>query len=228
MNGGEVEKTAQELQERWRRYYENAEKPGQCIFCGGTRISWDGSRKRSASVLVLTVVVYVAELLCRRVKCAACRTSWTLRPPELVAHKHYQLCVASRATSRYLFEPGGTLTGVGSEHNCSRKTVKRWLGWTAAMAEPAIVMRKVLEAVDAPLLPRLRPVAQLARKARDAVGRAVLRRAAEVLGLMESLCSAWGLEPPGLRAIVKHVVGERSGIGTYARAAIPELVRGAG
>lgn len=228
MYGGEVEKTAGELQERWRRHYENVEKPRRCIFCGCTRISWDGSRKRSASVLVLTVVVYVAELWCRRVKCAECNTSWTLRPPELVAHKHYQPCVASRATSRYLFDPGGTLTGVGSEHNCSRKTVKRWLGWTAAMAEPAILMRKVLEAVDAPLLPRLRPVARLARKAGNAAGRLLLRRAAEVLGLMERLCSAWGLEPPGLRAVVKHVVGERSGIGTYARPAIPELVRGGG
>jgi len=228
MNSGEVEKTARELQERWRGFYENGEKPGHCIFCGGIRINFNGSRKRSASVLILAVVVYLAEVCCRRVKCADCRKSWTLRPPELVAHKHFQLCVVARATSSYLFEPEATLTGVGSEHNCSRHTVKRWLGWTAALAEPAILLGKVLEAVEAPLLPRLRPVERPARKAGNAAGRLVLRRAAEVLGLLEDLCSAWELEPPGLRAVLRRVLAERSGLGTYARPAIPELGRGAG
>lgn len=227
MDGREVEEVARGLRERWQRLYENAKKPGQCIFCGGTRISWNGSRKRATSVLILTVVVHLAEVWCRRVKCADCGKSWTLRPPELVAHKHFQLCVVARATSRYLFEPGATLTAVGHEHNCSRHTVKRWLRWTATIAEPAVLMSRVLEATDAPLVPRLRPVRQLARKA-VAVGRLMLERAAEVLGLIESLCSAWGLEPPGLRAVVRRVVGERSGIGTYCRPAIPEFVRRAG
>jgi hypothetical protein len=229
MAEAQVEKTAREIEQRWRFYYENAQTPRQCIYCGDSRINFNGSRKRSASVLVLTVVVYVAELLCRRVKCAACGKGWTLRPPELVAHKHFQLSVAARAVSGYLFDPAGTLTGVAAEHGCSRKTVKRWLGWTAAIAEPETVLSKVVEAVEAPLVPRPRAAAQLARKARgNAVWRVVLERAAEVLALMERLCSGWQLEPPGLRAVVRRVVGERSGIGTYARPVIPELVRGAG
>jgi hypothetical protein len=228
MNGEQVEKTARDLQEGWQRSYENAEKPRHCIHCGGGRINFDGSRKRSASVLVLTVVLYVAELLCRRVKCAECHKSWTLRPPELVAHKHFQPCVAARAVSRYLFEPGGTLSGVGVEHNCSRKTVKRWVGWTAAIAEPAVLLREAVTAMDAPVLPRLREVSQVVRKGRDAVGRGVLQLAARVLGLMEALGSAWELEPPGLRAVIRRVIGERSGICTYARPAIPELVQGSG
>lgn len=228
MSGDEIKKAAQAFEERWRWYYENVQRPGQCIYCGGARINFNGSRKRSASVLIVAAVVYLAELCCRRVKCAECKKSWTLRPPELVAHKHFQLCVTARAVSRYLFDPDSTLSGVGSEHNCSRKTVKRWLGWTAAMAEPAVLMRKLVEAADAPLVPRLRAVGRLARKARNAVGRGVLERAAEVLALMECLCSAWGLEPPGLRAVLQRVVGDRIGIGTYARPAIPELVQGAG
>ena len=228
MAEAQVEKTAREIEQRWRDYYENAETPRQCIYCGDTRVNFNGSRKRSASVLVLTVVVYVAELMCRRVKCGGCHKSWTLRPPELVPHKHFQLCVVARAVSRYLFDPAGTLTGVGLEHNCSRKTVKRWLGWTAAIAEPETVLSKVVEAVEAPLVPRLRAVAAVARKVRGALGRVVLERAAEVLALMERLCSAWQLEPPGLRAVVRRLVGERNGIGTYARPAIPELARGAG
>jgi hypothetical protein len=62
--------------------------------------------------------------------------------------------VVARAVSRYLFDPAGTLTGVATEHGCSRKTVKRWLGWTAAIAEPETVLSKVVEAADAPLVPR--------------------------------------------------------------------------
>lgn len=78
------------------------------------------------------------------------------------------------------------------------------------------------------MVPGLRAVAAVTRKARGALGRVVLERAAEVLALMERLCSGWELEPPGLRAVVRRLVGERSGIGTYARPAIPELVRGGG
>lgn len=228
MTETEVEKMAREIERRWLFYYENAQIPRQCIYCGDTRVNFNGSRKRSASVLIVTVVVFLAELMCRRVKCGGCHKSWTLRPPELVAHKHFQLCVVAHAVSRYLFDPGSTLSGVATEHGCSRKTVKRWLGWTAAIAEPETVLSKVVEAVEAPLVPRLRAVAAVTRKARGVLGRVVLERAAEVLALMERLCSAWELEPPGLVAVVRRLVGERSGIGTYARPVIPELVRGAG
>lgn len=229
MEETEVEKTVREIEQRWRLYYENAQPPRQCIYCGDSRVNFNGSRKRSASVLVLTVVVFLAELLCRRVKCGQCHKSWTLRPPELVAHKHFQLCVVAHAVSGYLFDPAGTLSGVATEHGCSRKTVKRWLGWTAAIAEPETVLRKVVEATEAPLVPPERAVTQLDRKARSTtVWSVVLERAAEVLALMERLCSGWQLEPPGLRAVVRRVVGERSGIGTYARPVIPELARGAG
>jgi hypothetical protein len=228
MNREQVEETAQQFQERCRRYYENAEKPRRCIFCEAGRIAWNGSRRRSASVMVLQVVVYIAELFCRRVKCSECKKSWTLKPPGLVAHKHYQLCVVSKALTQYLFEEQGTLSSVGSQYHCSRQTVKRWVGWTAAIAEPEILLQKVLVATDAPVLPRLQKVAQLCKKARDALWQKLVKRAAEVLGLMECLCSAWQLEPPGLRAVVQRVVAERSGVGTYAKAAIPELVRCAG
>ena len=47
----------------------------------------------------------------------------------------------------------------------------------------------------------------------------------ELLGLCEALGSAWGLEPPGLRAVVARVVADRSGLATYARPLIPELAR---
>jgi len=86
-------------------------------------------------------------------------------------------------------------------------------------------MQKVMVAMDAPLLPRLRQVRQLSRKACNSVGSVVLDKAAEVLGLLEDLCNSWCLEPPALGAVLKRVVGDRSGMGTYSRPSIPELVR---
>jgi len=133
--------------------------------------------------------------------------------------------VVARAVSRYLFEGRSTQTRVAAEHGCSRRTVGRWIRWVAAIAEPAMVMKKVLRAVDAPVVPRLRNVAQCARKARGGIGAAVLERAAEVLGLLEDLGSALRLEPPGLRAVLERVVGNRARVATYARPLIPEFAR---
>ena len=154
MGGGVIEEEIEKLQRRWCDYYEHTPRPDHCVFCQGRRVSFNGSRKRTVSVLVLTVVVYFSEMWCRRAKCARCRKSWTLRPPELVAHKHFQLCVVAHALSDYLFEPDSTLTGVGSQHNCSRKTVKRWLCWTAQIAQPAIVLHKVVKETGVVGLPR--------------------------------------------------------------------------
>ncbi len=216
---------AEVIAQRWARYYETVEKPRDCIECDDGRVGWNGRRKRSASLVAADELVHVAQMWCRRVKCTRCGTSWTLRPPGLVPHKHYQLCVVARATSEYLWGEHSTLTAVAAAHGCARRTVKRWVCWLAAIADPAALLSKLREAVDAPVVPRASRVAQLVRKARYALGRVVLERAAEVLALCEALGSAWGLEPPGLRAVVERVVANRSGIATYARPLIPELAR---
>jgi uncharacterized membrane protein YcjF (UPF0283 family) len=146
----------------------------------------------------------------------------------VIAHKHFQLCVLSRAVGDYLFDPGSTLSAVGQAYRCSRKTVKRWVYWTASIASADHLLGQIVSAADAPLLPRLGKVTQLCRKARDAAKQKVMKTAAQVLSLMECLCSALQLEPPGLKAVVHKVLGDRSGIGTYAQPIIPELVHGGG
>ena len=218
-------KTAASIRARWLAYADKVRKPRTCVCCGASRLWWDGRPTRNASVMCAGEVVHVTGIVCRRVKCRACKQSFRLRPPGLMPHKHYQLCVVARASSRYVFGQRSTLSSVAAEHGCARRTVKRWVCWLAAVAEPAVLLSKLREAVDAPVVPRASRVAQLVRKARYALGRVVLERAAEVLGLCEALGSAWGLEPPGLRAVVERTVGHRSGIATYARPLIPELAR---
>jgi len=228
MSNEQVEKTTQAIVEQWQRYYETVSRPKQCLLCSGDRIYFNGSRCRSASVWADDRVVYVSDFVCRRVKCKQCKNSWTLRPEGVIAHKHYQLCVLSRAVSDYLFEPGGTLSAVGQAYRCSRKTVKRWVCWSASIASENHLVSEIVSATDAPILPRLGQVAELCCKSRDAAMQKVMKTAAQVLSLMECLCSAWQLEPPGLKAVVQTVLGDKSGIGTYAQPFIPELVRGGG
>lgn len=223
-----VDKTIQAIVQQWQQYYKTVQRPKQCLFCPGQRIHFNGSRCRSASVWADEQVVYISEIVCRRVKCNQCRHSWTLRPPGVIAHKHFQLCVLSRAMSDYLFDPGSRLSAVGQAYRCSRKTVKRWVCWTASIASAEHLLGRIVSATDAPLLPRLGQVTELCRKARDAAMQKVMQTAAQVLSLMECLCSALQLEPPGLKAVVHRVLGDRSGIGTYAQPIIPELVQGGG
>ena len=64
------------------------ERPTQCIHCADRRIWWNGTRKRSASVLIDGRVAHLRAVVCARVKCAGCLVSWTLRPPGLLPHKH--------------------------------------------------------------------------------------------------------------------------------------------
>ncbi len=211
------------LRARWIEYAASVAKPRACVYedCEGTRIAWNGSRVRGASVLLEGHVVHLADLPCRRAKCGVCKRSWTLRPPGMVPHKHYQPCVAARAVAQYVAQEQASLEQVARRHGCSRRTVARWVAWVAALVDPAVVLSKIVEVVDAPLRPSWSPWTRVLERARPLV-----RRAAEVLGLLEDLASAWRLEPPGLRAVLERVVGDHSGVATYARPLIPEFARG--
>ena len=180
---------------------------------------------RGASVRVGDGVVYLTDIPCRRVRCKECRLGWTLRPPGMIPRKHYQPCVVASATSRYLFDERASQEQVAAAHACSRRTLGRWLRWVAGLAATAVLASMVLAASGEVVLPGLRRVAGLARKARRAATRVVLERAAEILGLMESLAAAWGLEPPGLRAVLERVLDGRADLATHAAPLIPDLAR---
>jgi len=227
----DLQEEARKLKEKWRRFYETVEKPCCCVFCAGDQLHWNGSRTRTASVRVEaedeTTVVYLDDIPCRRIKCgsAGCRRSWTLRPPGLFPRRHYQLDVVASGTSEYLFAAEASLTGVAATHDCSRRTVGRWLGWESGLVEPSELQRHLLEVSGEPLVLKAHPVAALARKAVDTAREKVLTAAASVLTLLEVLGAALGYEPPGLRSVLQVVVNDRDLVTTYASPSIPELAR---
>jgi len=222
---------AQECKQRWQHFFETATKPECCIYCEGKAVSWRGSRLRNASVLVddgeRSEVVYLNDIANRLVKCATagCGRSWTLRPPGLFPRRHYQLCVVAAATSLYLYQADVSREAVAAAHECSRRSLGRWIVWESQIAKPADLQRHILDVAEAPLLAKAQPVAQLTRKAFDTTHQRILTAAAAVLGLFEVLATALGYEPPGLRSVLGTVVGNRERISTFAAPAVPEFAR---
>lgn len=215
------------LKDEWQGFYERAAKPRRCIFCGGTRLWWNGWRHRTASLLIGEQVVYVDRVACRLVKCGTpgCSKSWTLRPPGLAPQRHYQLCVVAQALSAYLFDPQATLGQVARATGCARRSVGRWITWVAGIAPAGELLRHLVAASGTPQLPSLPEVASLALRARTCAHRSILRGAAQVLCLLEALGQALGFSPPGLRAIVEAVVDGRYQVTTYARPRILAFAR---
>jgi hypothetical protein len=226
-----LQEVARKLKEKWRRFFETVDKPVCCVFCQGSKVFWNGSRDRTASVKVEAEdesgVVHLTDVACRRAKCGTkgCRRSWTLRPPGLFPRRHYQLCVVASGTSEYLFEAKASLTSVAQRCSCSRHTVGRWLTWESEVANPCDLQRHLLEVSGEPLVLKERPVADLAHKAVNAVGRRILTAAAQVLVLLEALGVAVGYEPPGLRSVIEAVVNDRDRVTTYASPSVPDFGR---
>ena len=216
----DVSQAVAALKQKWREFYASFTSPPACVLCADTHVVWNGPRDRRASVLVDRLVVYVVDVICRRVRCQECRHSWTLRPPGLSPRRHFQLDVVAQATSRYLFEAEATQKHVAAEHKCDPRTLGRWLDWVPALVDPAVLQRLLAETAHGLVVPAVRAVAGLALKALGATHRALLERTAAVLCLFEALGMARGLEPPGLRGVVEAVVRDRDRITTYARPAL--------
>src|SRR5580704_348189 len=156
---------ARRLKQEWQRFFERVPRPQRCDRCGADRVNWDGSRVRKVSVLAGGKVAELSGVRCRRVKCATCEKSWTLRPPGLAPRRQFQLCVVARAVSRYLFDAGASLSITAAEHGCSPRTLGRWLTWVGSLASPAALQQRLVEAVGSPLLASFREVSDLGRKA---------------------------------------------------------------
>ena len=222
-----VSQAQQRLNDRWRQFYENARLPAACVFCEGTKLWWNGTRVRSASVLCEGEVVHLSEVPCRRIKCGTkgCNKSWTQRPEGLTPQRHYQLDVVAEGSSRYLFSADGTLSGVAEQMTCSRHTVRRWIRWLSAIVTVGVLLRLLVEHTDEPAAPRVHEVAQPGRKAQSGLVQAVLSAAAGVLCVLEALATAAGLPAPGLSSVVQAVVADRYRVTTYARPFIPDFAR---
>ena len=210
------------LRRSWEEVSERVDRPAACIYCGHCRVWWNGWRVRTATVLVASVVVFLTGVRCPRVKCAGreCGRSWTLRSEGLMPRRHYQLSVVAPAMTRHLLD-GVSQEEVADEHTCSRRTVSRWLRWLAEVAEPGALARRLMDASEAPVLPK---VDELARATWQRM-RGAARRAAENLCLFEALGAASGMRSPGLESVVERVVSNRDRVTTYRSPIIPELAR---
>lgn len=213
------------LRQQWTEFCETLPRPSHCERCGASHISWDGRRWRGTSTLHEDEVVHIPKFPCRRARCGGCGCSWTIRPPGFTPRRHYQLDVVAHAVADYLFEAEATEESVARDHDCSRRSVGRWLSYTAHVAEPAELQRRIVETADAPLRPEILEVAGLSRPGRRE-RQAMLLLAATVLCLLEVLGAALGLPPPGLSSVLERILAGRDRVTTYAAPAIPELAPG--
>jgi hypothetical protein len=243
---GSVDETAlqvaiAEIRAQWEAWFESGRLPPVCERCKKGKLWKNGVYTRAVSLWVQGVVVYFAAVRGRRVKCASCQAGYRIRPDNIVPYKHYQPCVVASALNQcVLAQTPRSIPQVAKSHDCSRWTVARWIDWVACLADPGQLLSKVHEASDAPVVVKLRgPVERLRQghlptlptdKDLDAGSAGQLLNAVRVvcgavLSLMEVLTSALDLEPPGLRAILKRFVSNRTCVATYRRPVIPELAR---
>jgi len=221
-----VPQLAEALRKRLVEGLKKLRRPACCVDCSGTRVRWKDWRRRTATVLLEGLAVYVTDILTRRVRCLDCGRSWTLLPPGLLPRKHYQPCVAAAAVGAYLFEPSASEETVAVRYGCSRRQVGRWLSWVAALASPADLQARLVEASGEPVRMPVREVADLARKAKTEARKARLGRAALVIILLEAIGAALGLEPPGLRAVLVLLSEGWRPLAPYAAPAIPIVALG--
>jgi hypothetical protein len=131
----------------------------------------------------------------------------------------------SGAVQEYLFEADTSQERIAKRYGCSRRTLGRWLGWVAGLVDPTAVQERVLAAQDALILVPLRAVASLMDKARSEAARKLLEAAALVLAHLEALAMALGLEPPGLRSVLRTAAPLGARQSTQSRPLLPEFAR---
>jgi hypothetical protein len=204
---------------------DESQRPAECLFCHATRIWWVGYHERTASVLKDGEVVHVVGIVARRARCATCRANWIVRLFELFPYRHFQLEIVAEAVARYLFDARATVLGVAVWARCAQRTLRRWVTWVGSVATPRDLVARLVEATGQPIRLNTPSVAAETRKGRTSARRSLFEAAAWNLALLEGLCSALALEPPGLKSVLSRIVGDRVGVTTYASPAIPELAR---
>jgi transposase-like protein len=182
-----------ELRVRWQQALSHR---GLCAACGSGRVWHDGHRARKASLRVIEQVEFVPEIPLRRLRCRDCKAHWFHPPEGITSRAHYQPCVVAHALAAMSAEPAASTAEIAAAHGCHRRTLGRWIERVAAIAEPAVLASAVVHEADAPVLPAI--PTEVARPTAPPPTLARLRRALQVLALLEALASLRGLEPPAL------------------------------
>ena len=132
------------------------------------------------------------DVLRQRVRCSDRRCaagSWTVYPAGAYPHRSYQLCVVAAAVAEVCVA-GRSRRAVAVRHDCSRRSVSRWVRWTAQLASPADLAR-LCARLDPEGLPPPSPAAAAAGEVSragsvlrllDHLGDVLLRRSAALPG----------------------------------------------
>lgn len=112
-------------------------RPDPCRVCGAPAW-WNGSRVVAAVVCGLVATVeYVAAQVRRRARCSDrhCPSgSWTVYPVGAYPHRTFQLDVVSSAVAQVA--AGENRREAAERHQCSRRSVARWLRWCTDLVSP--------------------------------------------------------------------------------------------
>lgn len=170
---------------------KKAVRPDPCRVCGA--LSWWNGGRVVAEVVhdIAQGARRVIDVLRRRARCSDRRCaggSWTIYPPGAYPHRSYQLGVVASAVAEVCFA-GGSRRAVAARHDCSRRSVSRWVRWTAQLASPEDLAR-LCARLDPEGLPPPMPVTAGGEVSRagsvlrllDHLGDVLLRRGVARLG----------------------------------------------
>jgi hypothetical protein len=164
------------------------DRPRSCPSCDAPRIWFDGWR------FVFPVLVEDGLPAClsgglalKRVCCACCFRSWTLRPAFLYPHRCLQPDLAAVAAADFLSDsPGGTYQQVGERWECSAGILWRWVGWIAGLLAVPELLAEAERLCPSGQGPNLIPreVPRAAAKARSDARMVSLRQALQTLAAL--------------------------------------------
>ncbi len=122
---------------------KKALRPNPCRVCGSPSW-WNGGRVVAEVIHELGQGVRrVVDVLRPRAKCPDRRCgigSWTIYAAEAYPHRSFQLDVVAAAVAAVSIG-GERRQAVAVRHDCSRRSVARWVRWTAGLAPPADLVR---------------------------------------------------------------------------------------
>lgn len=117
---------------------KKAVRPDPCPVCGAPAW-WNGGRLVAEIVHDLEQSARrVIDVLRRRARCSdrqCAAGSWTMYPAHAYPHRSYQLDVVAAAVAEVCVA-GRPRQAAATRYACSRRSVSRWVRWTAALADP--------------------------------------------------------------------------------------------
>jgi hypothetical protein len=138
--------------------------------------------------------------------------------------RHYQLCVVAHGTSNWLLTGRATLTSVADQHQCSRRSVGRWLHWIAEIADPSDLIQRLFSVSKEVAFATVFEISEMIRKAVNR-GKKAFQRTVSNFCLLEALGKAYGYKPTGFTGVIEVAISNRDRITTYRWPFIPELAR---